>query len=215
MAKQKLIFLGSSWGMTRFKNICDLTGIEIAGIVDRDYYGTTDKFYDIPVIGTEDTFFSENLEDIKNNYIFFIATQWEPTHQPANMRNREKRKYLINLVKELDLPCTNLVDPRAVVDPTCSFGKNVFVAALAVIDAKVIINDFVSVSSHAYVSHEVVLDENSVVQAFGFVCGKAHIKHDTFCGIHSTVLPGLTVENNCVIRPYTLIKEDLAANQIR
>ena len=97
-----LVLVGSRIPLGKIKRVCIQHGIEIAGIIDSDYYGNRELLENIPVIDSED-----NLSEYKDDYNFFMATSWSP--DPAHTRDNQKRKYLIELIEKNNLNCILMI----------------------------------------------------------------------------------------------------------
>jgi acyl-[acyl carrier protein]--UDP-N-acetylglucosamine O-acyltransferase len=200
--------------MLRLTDISKAHNITVDGIIDHDYYENTDHIQGIPIIGSEKTFFNKNLDQLKNDYNFFIATNWHPTRDDIAIRNREKRKYLINVVKELNLPCINLIHPSAVVSEMCVLGQGIFIGALSMIDNDVILKDFSAVKEQARVCHGSSIGENSIVQSFCYVGSDSQIHDNVYCGIHSIILPNHTIQSHAMLHPNFILNQSVAPYQI-
>jgi hypothetical protein len=99
MDNKPLILLGTNIALYKQIEVCENNGIEIAGIIDSDYFGNTEKFCGQTVIDTEESFKDlEKSSYYKENFNFFCAVNWSPELQSVQIRNREKRKKLIDMI---------------------------------------------------------------------------------------------------------------------
>ena len=101
MTSKQLVFLGASANISIYAETASRQGIAIAGIVDQDYFGNTNAICDIPVIGSEETFFNSNY----NDYFIFIGTNWSPHSDHA--RDKKKRLNFIKLIKQFNIKPIN------------------------------------------------------------------------------------------------------------
>lgn len=160
-----LIFLGSSHVMEKLVEVCDAFSITVAGIIDRDYYGNTVDLCGIPVIDSEDNFNNyASLENYKNNYNFFCATNWTRMDDPISLRNKQKRLDHIKLVRTLGLNCISLVDHTARISKYSQIGRGVFLDSHVLIEPRSTIGDFTSIFYNSMIGHHCTVGENCVFQ---------------------------------------------------
>jgi len=152
-----LIFLGSSSGIQLYVDTAQRQGLNVAGIIDSDYYGNTEIFENIPVIGTE-----TELETWKDDYCFFIATNSSP--DPGHDRDVQKRKKLISLVEKYNLDCINLIDPDCCISSHACLGKGIYIGYNCYIEHGANIGDFCQIFYDAGISHDVKIGKNTVIQ---------------------------------------------------
>jgi hypothetical protein len=101
-----LIFIGSNSHLCFFTDACELHDIKVHGIIDSDYYGNTAELEGVPVIDTEASFEDpKKLEYYRNNFHFFLATNWVADSDSASVRNKHKRDRLIEIIERYNLPC--------------------------------------------------------------------------------------------------------------
>ena len=171
-----LIFVGSNSVMYKLTDLCDRLGIYVAGILDKDYYGNTDTVCDLPVIDTE-----ENIQNY-TDYNFFCATNWLPMTDAISTRNRDKRKYLIQLFKDNNIKSISLVDPMASVSKSAVIGHNVFIDAFTLIESNVVVGDFTSIYAQCAIGHNTVFMENCVMQRCVGTAADQVYENDVFFG---------------------------------
>lgn len=204
-----LVFLGSNIVMEKFSDLCEEFGIEILGIIDKDYWGNTDKICDIPVIGSED-----NIEEFKD-YNFFCATNWLPMSDPVSQRDREKRFRLIDIIKNNNLNCISLVDPTARVSRSATVGKNVFIDAHVLIESKVQIGDFTSLYGRVQIGHNTIVKNNCVLQRDAGLAAKQTVEDNVFfgCGVRALKTNVIFGENS-FIHELVYIKRGTVPNEV-
>ena len=198
-----LILIGSNSKMFFLQDMCDELNITIAGIIDNDYYGNTKEINGIPVIDTELNFNDpDQLEYYKNNYNFFLAVNWHPYADPVIKRNRQKRKYLMDLLDQLDLPCINLVHKTARIQKTTVLGKNVLVDAYVNISAENVVEDYVSFFSYAIVGANNTIKRNSVFQRKTGLMHNTVVEQDVYFDLNVNVfVSNVTFGHSTVIQP--------------
>ena len=211
-----LILIGSNSKMFFLKDVCEELDITIAGIIDNDYFGHTASIDDIPVVDTESSFHDpQRLAFYKNNYNFFLATNWSPYKDPIAARNREKRFRLMSLIDQYDLPCISLVDPSARVQKTTKIGKSVFIDSFAYISAHNVIEDYAQIFAMVGIGVGNTLGKNSVMQR------RAAIMHNTVLQENAYFELGVNVyvsdvifAKNTVIHPGIIMGRGTVENEL-
>lgn len=177
----KLVFIGSNHNILQMADIANAMGMEIAGIVDHDYYGNCDNISGIPVIGTEKNFdFS--------NYVCFHAVNAIPVSHPTFQRNLNKRIMLRAMADKNRLRFVNLIHPTAVVAPTVVMGVGNMICAGAVIANDVVIANHCQIREQSYVAHNATLADDVVLQVQSYVGSGINVGERAFVSIKSTVL---------------------------
>ena len=156
-------------------------GYEIAGIIDNDWFGNQDTFFEVPVINSE-SIFETDLGHYQN-IEFFVCVNWDPNVYPKGIL---KRKRFIDLVNRYQLPCANLISDLSSVSRFAKLGKNIFVG-----------------HATSMVGH------NSVMQRMSSL--KGTVGHDSYVGIGSMIFSqhGCTVGNNVDIGPGLYVSRDV------
>jgi hypothetical protein len=99
-----LIFLGASQSIAIYIECCEHVGIQIAGIIDGDYYGNTATIENVAVIDGHDAFSTpEKIAYYRENFNFFCAVNWLPVQDEISIRGRKKRQDLIGLAQQHNL----------------------------------------------------------------------------------------------------------------
>jgi UDP-3-O-[3-hydroxymyristoyl] glucosamine N-acyltransferase len=152
-----LAFIGSCSGIQLYVEAAERQGLQVAGIIDSDYYGNTAEFRGLPVIGTE-----QELASYQDQYDFFIATNSSP--DADQQRDVQKRLHLIDLVEAAGIQCVNLIDPETRIARDVKLGHGVFIGYKCYIEHGVEIGDFCQVFYDAGISHDVRIGRNTVIQ---------------------------------------------------
>ena len=171
--------------------VCQRAGIKIDGIVDSDYYGNTETYKGIPVVGSEKdmdhvlslcqvTVGQTHSRTVWNN-TFFIATNWDPSGLLPE-RDNEKRELFKKIVEEYKLPLQNIIDPSAVIGVGVSLGGGNYVGAGAIIESEVTIGKHTQIWYQSIVGHHITVGEDTVLQRRTGVWG-ADIGNHVYLGI--------------------------------
>jgi NDP-sugar pyrophosphorylase family protein len=202
--------------MYKLTGICEDHGIPVAGIIDSDYYGNTEQVCEIPVIDSELAFSDpEKLDYYKNNFNFFCATNWIPESTPVDLRNRQKRSHLIDLIESLGLNCISLVDRDARILKYAEIGRGVFLDAHVMIEVKSKVGDFVSIYYNTLIGHDNVIGKNSVFQRQCILTGNNIVEEDVFFGVAVKALkPGAVFKRNSFIHEGIYIRRGTVADEV-
>lgn len=92
-----------------------------------------------------------------------------------------------------------IIHPSAVVSPSATIGRGVYVGPTAVVHTRAEIGDHAIINTGAIVEHECRVGENAHIAPGSAVGGRAVIGADSLVGLGSRVLPGLTIGRSCVI----------------
>ena len=201
-----LLFLGSCANIIRYKDAAERQGSIVAGILDSDWFGNTKDFYGIPIVDTE-----ANISNYKDTHDFFIATNW--TIDPNHVRDKEKRKMLINLVREQGIECINIIDPSSYIGTGTQIGQGVYIAFCAMIEPGTVLKDFCQVHDFVGLAHGTRVGENTIIQRQAGL--HADIGDDVYIGMWSKAYhPGLLkIGNNAVINPGLYVARDVAEGE--
>lgn len=210
---KSIILLGSNTALTILKEHCQDCGIAIHGIIDSDYYNNTPLLEGIPVIGDEN-YLRNNLQSICDEFLFFLAVNWLPMQDEVTVRNRQKRQQWISLIKELSLPCTNIVSDTAKISKSAKIGNNVFVGNFAVVEPRAILSDFSSVWDHAMVGHDCVIGENSVLQRGTCMVGNVKVGRNVYLSPFCKVVNSVTLADESQLHPGIMIFRDTVAGEV-
>lgn len=208
-----LIFLGSNSALYILSEVCEIVGIKIAGIVDKDYYGNTPSICDIPVIGSEDTFF-DNVDN-RTNYNFFCATNWIPIKHPVHERNKNKRIYLLELIQNFKLHCISIVDPSAKISKNATIEEGVFIDSYVRLEPKVHVGKFSNIMYNTLIGHHTKLGTNCVVQRCCVITGGCVLNDNLYVSVACKLLkPGATFGANTFIHEGIYLRRGTIENEI-
>lgn len=211
-----LIFLGSSSAISIYIECCEQLGVEIAGIIDGDYFENTPSIENIPVIDGHDAFLDQQkVNYYRENFNFFCAVNWTPVNDTVSVRNREKRNNFISLAQKHNLSVVSLVDPRAMVSKSSKIGQGCFVGGLCVIEPHAVLENFSTAWYNSTVSHHSVLGFNSVLQRWAGMMGNVHVKDNVYISVYVYLGKGnIIVDSNSWIQPGIMVFRDVAENEI-
>jgi NDP-sugar pyrophosphorylase family protein len=199
MAKP-LAFIGCNSAIQLLADAAYRQGLTVAGIIDSDYYGNTEEYHGFPIIGSEAQFKdSELFKMMTEDYDFFIATNWSP--DPLHDRDREKRKYLIETVKQSGIKCINLIDPNCYIGSNVKIGQGTYIGYNSYIEFDNQIGSFCIIHSDNGISYGCTIGENTIIRQR---CGLANadIGNNVYIGTCTNMFTSsrrLTVGDNAVV----------------
>jgi NDP-sugar pyrophosphorylase family protein len=189
-------------------------GLTVAGIVDSDYWGNTEIYAGQLVIGTEKDFDDpEKLKSWTNEYDFFIATNWSP--DPAHDRDRNKKKYLIDLVERVGIKCINLIDPSVYIGSRVKLGNGIYIGYNVYIEFNCEIESFCLIHYDVGMSHGVTIGKNTIVHC---KCGLGNstIGKDVYIGPWTNIFTSArhtTVGDGAFIHQALWVVRDVAEGE--
>jgi acetyltransferase-like isoleucine patch superfamily enzyme len=215
-SNKPLIFLGSNVAISQFAETAQDLNIEVAGIIDGDYYGNTESIDGIPIIDSEQSFNdAEKLEYYRQNYVFFCATNWIPQDDAVSKRNKEKRHRLIDLIDQSDLPCMNIIDPRAKIHSSTKLGKGIYIDSFALVDPNVTIGDYTTVYAFSGLGHGSTFGRNCVIQRHISITGDVTFGDNVFLGTACKILKtGVTISSGTFVHEAIYLKRGTIENEI-
>jgi UDP-3-O-[3-hydroxymyristoyl] glucosamine N-acyltransferase len=188
-------------------DLCRAQGLTAIGILDQDYWNNTADIDTIPVIGNEYQF------DWSDNYCYFIATNWIPSNDPIHQRNQAKRLKQINLLKQHNVQCINLIHPTAIVPDTCTLGQGIMIGANVIIGNHCAIGDYCQIREQSYLAHSSTLKNNVVLQVQSYTGTNVVVHENSYIGIKSSIIPKnsgqLTIPSNSFVKSHSLVTQSL------
>ena len=164
-----LIFIGSRSSMYDLLQITDALGIQVKGILDRQYHGNTAEICGVPVIGSEMQLIdSADLiaEQWKKDCDFFVANWWDGTEEFTNpAENGENLRIArIALANDSNVNIINLIHPAAnIYGNRVKLGKGILIQAHAILFNEVSIGDYCIIDWRAIIGDGSMLGENVIV----------------------------------------------------
>jgi carbonic anhydrase/acetyltransferase-like protein (isoleucine patch superfamily) len=211
-----LILIGSNSALFYIKDFCKNHNITIAGIIDSDYYGNTESLEGIPVIDSEQSFEDPTtLTRYKNNFYFFLATNWMPNQGAIHTRNRNKRSMLIDLIEHYELPCLTLVDKNAYVHESCVLGKNVFVEMWAYVSAYNKIGDYSSVHTFVITGHHNNVGRNCVLQRKSGLYDYVTLEDNVYVSLNAQMQgENIILKQGTMVHPHMVLRRSTVENEV-
>jgi UDP-3-O-[3-hydroxymyristoyl] glucosamine N-acyltransferase len=94
----------------------------------------------------------------------------------------------IRLIKEQNLPLTNLITPSAYIHPTTKVGQGVYVGHNAIIRANCTLGDFSYFCHGSGLGHDVEIQDNVIVLAHAVLSADVVLEENCMIGINATIV---------------------------
>lgn len=208
-----LVFLGTNSNLLLYIESAERLGIEVAGIVDSDYFGNTKQLHGLPILGSEHEFADpDRLSWWKERYCFFIGTNWSP--DTFHVRDVNKRLNFINLIRQYNIEAINLIDPSAFVSKHIRIGQGVYIGPLTCVEPDVEIHDFAQLYYQVGLGHGSIVGENTVLQRR--VALTARIGKNSYIGMWAKIFRSkiINIGDNVIVSPGLFVSRDLADNEV-
>lgn len=178
-----VIFLGTNSNLYKYSELCNLLEINIAGVIDSDYYGNTEQYCGITVINDDSVFDdAAQLEHYRKNFNFFCAVNWTPMTDPISLRNKSKREKYLSMIKKYQLNCISIVAPTSYVSASAQIGIGSFVDNMVHIESNVSIGNFVNIYAMSHIGHDATIKDNTVLQRMCVAPSSSKIDNDVYFG---------------------------------
>jgi len=211
-----LAFIGTRSGNDGIFQAADELGIPIAGWFDRYYAGNTEMYSGYPILGSE----LDITDADKEKYNFFLASAYtgHPVLDNPDHNGLALRLERIKLIREKNLPLTNLISPSAYIHPTTVIGQSVYVGYRSMVRAHCTLGDFSYLCHYTGFGHNIDLKENSIVLAHACVSGDVIIEENCMIGMNATIVNGhygqtLVVGKNSKIAAGAVVYKDVEPNK--
>ena len=217
--KKKLILVGSRNNLSDIIAAADDCGYKIIGILDKHYWGNTDKICGIPVIGSEDELLDPNCKWRK--HYFFPANWWDGKQALGSVVDMDQlRRDRLDILDRSGVRVVNLITNLVHWfhnKQNLTLGKGVLILSNASIGANVTIGDYSVIDwDSRLVDTEV--GRNCIIGAASIL---AHVKvgNNVRIGVRSTLIPSrkkdlLTVGNGAIIYIGSLVLDDVDDNSV-
>jgi serine acetyltransferase len=204
---KSLIFLGSNSNIVLFAETAEHMGITVHGILDNDYFGNTESVCNIPIIGSEDSF-NFNSEE----YIYFVG----PSVVPINVRDRQKRIKMIELIERLNLPLATLINRQCEIGKTAKIHSGAYIGYGVCIGHSCEVMPHTQLHTYAMMGHHSKLGKNSVIERAAFIASHTNVGENVHIGFNASLFQNgsLTVGDNSVVHPCVTVMRDVDVNEV-
>lgn len=193
---RQIILIG---GFCETYELCIRCGIEVVGVVDHSIEVLDG--YDFNYLGTDEEFIAKKRRYLDIPLIVV----------PDKPKCREK---IVERYRAEGFRFGRIISPDADVSETAELGEGVVVHPYAVISAKAKIGNFVRINLHGIVGHGAIVEDFVNVAALAIVSGESHIKRFAYIGMHSVMLPRITVGENSIVSIGSAVVSKVPDNKV-
>jgi UDP-perosamine 4-acetyltransferase len=105
-----------------------------------------------------------------------------------------------------------VVHPSAVISPTATIGRGVFVGPLAVVHSRARVAAHAIVNTGAIVEHDCDIGENVHLAPRCVLGGAVRIGANALVGLGAAALPGMTLGSGCVIGAGAVVRNEVTCD---
>lgn len=162
--KKPLILVGVRQNMDDIISLAKYHNYEVIGILDQYYYGNTDKFFDIPIIGNE-RWLLDSTNTIAQKWInnsWFINSTWWTGRQYLNTKGldlEQVRKDRIRILNDSKAKLANLIHP----DAKIPYKNKIQLGNGIMIMGEAFIGSYTSIGNHSYIDWQANISKYSKI----------------------------------------------------
>lgn len=124
------------------------------------------------------------------------------------------RRVILGRFAPVHQRAATVVHPRAIVSPSATLGRGVYVGPGAIIHSRARVGDHAIINSGAIVEHDCDIGPNSHIAPGTTLGGAARVGTDSLVGLGSAVLPGVWIGDRCVVGAGALVLTNIADGSI-
>ncbi len=185
-------------GFSEIVELCELSKIEIVGIIDNKLSG---KFRGYKIIGAD--------KDARNLYGKFkkVPVVISPDKPAA-------RLYLSRLYQRIGFRFCNLVHPKASISKSAKLGVGLVIQNGANVSSDVMVDDFVKINVGANIMHDCAIGKFTTIAPNAVLLGRVSIGQGCYIGAQATVLNDLLVSDGAIVGAAAMVTKNVAKNTI-
>lgn len=225
--KKPLILVGVRQNIDDIIKLAKYHNYEVIGILDQYYYGNTDNFYDIPIIGDE-RWLLDKSNQIAKKWIdgaWFICTSWWTGRQYLNISGldlEQVRKDRIKILDDSQVKLANLIHPDAKIPglKTVNFGHGIIIMGEA------FIGSYTSIGSHSIIDWQVTVSKHCQIGKGCIVGLRSNLANYILedyvrVGVGANLIGSKkdfslsTVGTNSIVHVGSIVLDDIPAGHIR
>ena len=217
--KKKLILVGSRNNLSDIIEAAKDSGYHIIGILDKHYWGNTEKINGISVIGSEDELLDPSSKWRKYN--FFPATWWDGKQALGNTVDMDQlRKDRLDLLDRTNVNVVNLATKNIHwfhSKQNLTLGKGILILANSSIGSNVSIGNYSVIDWDSRVVDSTI-GRNCIVGAASILAHTC-IGDNVRIGVRCLLIPSrkktiLTVGNNAIVYISSTVLDDIPENSV-
>ncbi|MBU6081825.1 acetyltransferase [Allobacillus halotolerans] len=200
MSHKEVYIIGAGTYGEAMCELAEILGYDVKGFYDEDKKIINTKVMKKKVINK---FSRISVESIKNKQ-FIVA-----------IGNNKVRNEIMTRINKLGGSTPTLIHPTAVISPSATIGKGVYIQANAYIWTKVRINDFCIISPGAVIAHHSSIGDACLISSQATVGASITIEKEVFIGMGSTTVTGIyKIGQKSTIGAGALVLKDVDSNAV-
>ena len=116
------------------------------------------------------------------------------------------------IIARLTAPGATIVHPSAIVSPSATLGRGVFIGPNAVVHARARIGDHAIINTGAIVEHDCLIGLNTHIAPGVVMGGEARVGPETLIGLGARLLPGARVGARCTVGAGAVVLRSVGDN---
>ena len=132
----------------------------------------------------------------------------------GSIKNTAKRRELYRMAQQYGFEFPAVTDPSAVVAPSASVGKGVYIGRRAVVNADACIGDFAIINTGAVIEHGCRIGAFTHAAVCSVVCGGADIGADVLIGANATIIQDVTVGRQSIAGAGSTVLADVPEHSV-
>jgi len=211
-----LVIIGARQTWDFIVDTCEQLEIPVIGFVDQYYAGRINMQDGLPCLGSE-------LDLIKNptkykDAKFFIGSFWDGNSNIESdvLSGYQLRLNRMQFIKENNLPCHTLIDPRSMISKNVEFGTGTYVGRGVNIRAGARVGEHCTLTDESGFANDVTLGNNCVLSAGAYLMSGVILGNNVYVGTRATILnghsskqPNVTIGDDCKIYAHALVTKDM------
>jgi acetyltransferase-like isoleucine patch superfamily enzyme len=177
-----IIFVGVRMAIDMIQHVAEDCGYRVVGIIDKYYYGNTEKIKGIPIIGSEDWLLDPDNKQAQywlKNYNFALTSWWDGRQYLGRhgLDNEALRCQRAELLEQAGANCPPLIHPSVkfrgrkekvqigkgtIIESDCTFGPNITIGKFCYLDWCVSMYTNVHLQNNVIVGAKANLGETTV-----------------------------------------------------
>lgn len=213
---QPLVIIGSRQTWDFITDTCEQLDIPILGFIDQYYAGRVDELNGIPCLGSELDLIDnpKKFGDAK----FFIGSFWDGNGNIESdvLSGYQLRLNRMQFIKEHNLPCYTLIDPRSMISKDVVFGAGTYVGRGVNIRAGARVGEHCTLTDESGFANDVTIGDNCVLSAGAYLMSGVILGNNVYVGTRATVLNGhsskqsnVIVGDDCKIHAHALVTNNM------
>ena len=125
------------------------------------------------------------------------------------IKNREK---IIDNLKKEDIKLISIISPHAVISPSATIGKGVYIAHQTMLSSNVQIGDNVCINHQVAIGHDTKIGANVSISPQAFIGGEVVVENHVMIGATAALKQGISVGEYATIGMKALLLKSLKAH---